>query len=63
MALVRVHLPMQVDAGPLSWEDALEEGMATHSSILAWKIPWTDGTWQATVRRVTQSRSRLKLAF
>ena len=26
----------------LSWEDLLEEGMATHSSILAWKIPWTD---------------------
>ena len=23
-------------------EDALEEGMATHSSILAWKIPWTE---------------------
>ena len=26
----------------LSWEDALEEGMATHSSILAWRIPWTE---------------------
>ena len=26
----------------LSWEDPLEEGMATHSSILAWKIPWTE---------------------
>ena len=26
----------------LSWEDPLEKGMATHSSILAWKIPWTD---------------------
>ena len=25
----------------LSWEDPLEEGMATHSSILAWRIPWT----------------------
>ena len=25
----------------LGWEDSLEEGMATHSSILAWKIPWT----------------------
>ena len=24
----------------LGWEDPLEEGMATHSSILAWKIPW-----------------------
>ena len=27
---------------PLGWEDPLEEGMATHSSILAWKIPWTE---------------------
>ena len=27
---------------PLDWEDPLEKGMATHSSILAWKIPWTE---------------------
>ena len=26
----------------LDWEDPLEEGMATHSSILAWGIPWTE---------------------
>ena len=26
----------------LGWEDPLEEGMATHSSILAWEIPWTE---------------------
>ena len=26
---------------PVGWEDPLEEGMATHSSILAWKTPWT----------------------
>ena len=26
----------------LSWEDPLEEEMATHSSILAWRIPWTE---------------------
>ena len=26
----------------LSWEDHLEEGMATHSSILAWRIPWIE---------------------
>ena len=26
----------------LGWEDALEEGMATHSGILAWEIPWTE---------------------
>ena len=27
----------------LGWDDPLEEGMATHSSILAWRIPWTEG--------------------
>ena len=27
----------------LGWEDSSEEGMATHSSILAWRIPWTEG--------------------
>ena len=26
----------------LGWEDPLEEGMATHYSILAWRIPWTE---------------------
>ena len=26
----------------LGWEDSLEEGMATHSSILTWRIPWTE---------------------
>ena len=29
--------------GSLGWEDPLEQEMATCSSILAWKIPWTDG--------------------
>ena len=27
---------------PVGWEDPLEEGKATHSSILAWRIPWTE---------------------
>ena len=31
---------MQVQS--LGWEDPLEEGMATHSSVLAWEIPWTE---------------------
>ena len=26
----------------LGWEDSLEEGMATHSSVLSWRIPWTE---------------------
>ena len=33
----------------LSWEDPLEDGMTTHSNILAWRIPIDRGAWQATV--------------
>ena len=36
---------------PLGREDPLEEGMATHSIILAWRILIDRGAWQATVRR------------
>ena len=38
----------------LGREDPLEKEMATHSSILAWRIPWTEGAWQATVHRFTK---------
>ena len=44
----------------LGWEDALEKGMATHSSILAWRIPMDRGASQATVHGVTQSRTQLR---
>ena len=30
------------DTGDLGWEDPLEKGMPTHSSILAWRIPWAE---------------------
>ena len=40
-------------------EDPLEEGPANHSSILAWRIPWTGEPWRATARGVTESRTRL----
>ena len=36
-------------------EDPLEEGMATHSSILAWRTPMDRGAWGAIVHRVAQS--------
>ena len=39
----------------LGWEDLLEEEMATHSSILAWRIPTDRGAWWATVHGVTKS--------
>ena len=38
----------------LGWEDPLEEGIATHASILAWGIPMDRGAWRATVHRVTR---------
>ena len=42
--------------------DPLETGMATHSSILAWRIPWTEepGGLQFAVHRFTKSRTRLR---
>jgi len=39
----------------LGWEDPLEKGMATHSGILAWRIPMDREAWQATVHGVTKS--------
>ena len=39
----------------LSWEDPQEEGMATHYSILTWRIPMDRGAWWATVYGVTKS--------
>jgi len=32
----------EIQVQSLGWEDPLEKGMATHSSILAWRIPWTE---------------------
>ena len=36
----------------IGWEDPLEKGMATHSNILAWRIPWAEEPWRATVHGV-----------
>ena len=44
----------------LGWEDSPEEGMATHSSILAWRIPTERRAWRATVHRVAKCRTGLK---
>ena len=38
----------------LGQEDSLEKGMATHSSILAWRIPMDKGAWWATVHTVAR---------
>ena len=44
---------MQVQS--LGLEDPLEDGMATHSNILAWRIPVDRGTWRAAVHGVAKS--------
>ena len=44
----------------LSWEDPLKEGMATYSSILAWRIPWTEEPGGSIFHRVAKNRTRLK---
>ena len=43
----------------LGWEDPVEKEMATHSSILAWRIPWTEEPGRATVHGVAKSQTRL----
>ena len=43
----------------LGHKDPLEEGMASHSSILAWRIPWTEEPDEAVVHSITKSWTRL----
>ena len=43
----------------LVWEVPLEKGMATHSSILAWRIPMDRGAWWTTVHKITKSETGL----
>ena len=65
MALVVKNLP--ANAGDirgivqsLGQEDPLEEGMATHSSILAWRIPWTEKLRSIGWQRVGHGLAMLK---
>ena len=65
--LLTTHFPLlyYVDALQDTWvrflgsEDPLKKGMATHSSILAWRIPLDKGTWQATVHGIAKNRTQL----
>ena len=41
----------------LAWEDPLEEGLTTHSSIPSWRIPMESGAWQATIHGVAKSQT------
>ena len=57
----RTCLPMQeTRVRSLGRKDPLEEGMATHSSILAWRTPTDREAWRSTIHRVTQGWTRLK---
>ena len=47
--------PQEMWVQSLGQEDPLEEDMATHSSILAWRVPMDRGAWRATVPGVTES--------
>ena len=40
--LLAMQEPQETQVGPLGQEDPLEEGMATHASVLAWRTPWTE---------------------
>ena len=47
------------NVGDQDWEDPLEEGIATHSSIPAWRLPMDRAAWWATIHRVAKSQTRL----
>ena len=51
---------LEMEVQSLGWEDPLEEGMATHSRILACRIPMDRGAWWVTVHGVTKNWTRLK---
>ena len=59
MAQIVKDLPAvwETSVRSLGWEDPLEEGMATHSRILAWRIPKDRGAWQAAVHGIAKNRT------
>ena len=55
----RLPAVQETQVRSLGWEDPLEKEMATHSSILALRIPWTEEPERATVHGVAKSWTRL----
>ena len=55
-----VRNPPEIWVQTLGWEDPLEEGTATHSTILAWRIPQTEEPGRVTVHGVAKSRTGQK---
>ena len=60
LAVKNLSSMLETQVGSLSLEDPLEEGMATHPSILVWRIPQTQKPGRATVHRVTKNGKQLK---
>ena len=58
--LPEMQEPQETWIQSLGQKDLLEEGMATHSSILAWRNPMDKGVWRATVHSVAKSWTQLK---
>ena len=52
---------LETEVWSLGWLDTMEKGMATHSRIVAWRVPWTEEPCEV-VHRVTQSLRGLKWA-
>ena len=57
MAQVVKHPPtvQERQVRSLDWKDPLEKEVATHYSIIAWEIRWTEGAWRAIVHGVAES--------
>ena len=61
--MVKNLLVMQeIKVQSLGWEDPLEEGLATHINILAWRILMGRGAWWARVHGVAKSHTRLSMS-
>ena len=54
MGLPRWFIGKEMRVQSLSPEEPLQKEMATHSNILAWEIPWTEGVWRAAFHGVTR---------
>ena len=59
-SVVNLSVMQEMQVRSLGRKDALEEGMATHCSIFAWRIPMDRGAWRAAVQGVAKSQTRLK---
>ena len=55
----RLPVMQETQVQSLGWEDPLEKEMATHSSILAWRIPWIEEPGRLQVHRASKSWTRL----